>query len=57
MVEGDRVLAFQDKLLIEDVEHLKERRLRRNIVELIFLEMTFGCCVFLAPDFELYVHL
>ena len=51
VVETDGMgYAVVDELLIEDVEHLKERAFRRYVVEMIYLEMAFGEGVFLTPD-------
>ena len=41
VVEGDWVFAFQNQLLIENIEHLKERGFSRDIIQLIFNEFTF----------------
>ena len=51
VVETDGMCyAVVDELLIEDVEHLKERAFRRNVIEMVGLEMAFGAGIFLTPD-------
>ena len=51
VVETDGMgYAVVDELLVEDVEHLKERAFRRNVIEMVGLEMAFGAGIFLTPD-------
>jgi len=52
VVECDRLLVFVDQLLIEDIDHLQERAVRRDVIELIRDKPAFGPGVFLSPDFE-----
>ena len=35
VIERDRLFALRDQLLVEDVEHLEERRVRRNLLDLV----------------------
>jgi len=35
VVERDRLLAVEDQLLVEDVEHLEERHVLRDVVHLV----------------------
>ena len=57
MVEGDRLLALGEKPLIEDVEHLEERHLLGDAVDLIGLEPSRRIGPDLSPDLENEVHL
>ena len=42
--------AVIDKPLIQDVEHLKERAIGRDVIQRIGLEMALGAGVFLSPN-------
>ena len=39
-----------DEPFVQDVEHLKERTVRRDVVDGVGLEMAFGTCVLLSPN-------
>ena len=39
-----------DEPFVQDVEHLKERALCRDVVDRVGLEMTFGAGIFLSPN-------
>ena len=51
---GDMVV---DELLVEDVEHLEERAVGRDVADLICLEAALCCGVFLTPYMKCEVHL
>ena len=42
--------AVVDKPLVQDVEHLKEGTIRRDVVDGVGLEMTLGTGIFLSPN-------
>jgi hypothetical protein len=44
-----RIITFPDKLLIEDIKHLKERGILFNTRDMISLKMSLGFGVFLTP--------
>jgi hypothetical protein len=50
VVEHERLLAFVDEFLVEDVEHLKDRGIIGNIVHLVRIEMTLVLGAILAPE-------
>ena len=51
VVEAHRVrYLVAHQLLVQLVEHLKERALVRDVVYLVGLEFAFGAGVLLAPD-------
>jgi hypothetical protein len=52
VIERDGFFALRDQLLVEDVEHLEERRVRRHIADLVGDEATQGGAILLAPDVE-----
>ena len=57
VVETDRVgYLVGDQLLVEDVEHLKERTVGRDVVNLIGLKTAFGLCVLLTPNMQSEIH-
>ena len=45
-----------DQLLVEDVEHLQERAIRRDVLDGIGLEVALGGGVFLAPNMQSEIH-
>jgi hypothetical protein len=56
VLELDRVLALLDELLVEDVEHLEERHVGADVVEVVGLESGPGVGAGLPPDVELESH-
>ena len=51
VVEANRMRdAVVDESLVQDVEHLKKRAVRRDIINGISLEMAFGTGVLLSPN-------
>ena len=57
VVEADGVRdAVIDELLVQDVEHFKERAVGRDALDGIGLEMAFGVGVLLTPDMQFEVH-
>lgn len=56
VVEGDRVLAAQDEVLVEGVEHLQERHVARDPVDLVRDHGAGGVGVLLAPDAQVEPH-
>ena len=46
-MDGDVVV---DELFVQDVEHLKEGTIRRDVVDGVGLEMALGACVLLSPN-------
>jgi hypothetical protein len=55
-VERDGFLAGSEQILIQDVEHLKKRSVRRNVADFVIDKFTGRLCVSLPPDFEFEVH-
>ena len=56
VVEGDRILAALQKLLVQDVEHLQERHVLGDALEQVGEEGALVGGVLLAPDLEGEVH-
>ena len=51
VIEAHRMrYAVVDEALIEDVEHLQKRAVRRDVIDRICLKMSFYMGVFLYPD-------
>jgi hypothetical protein len=42
--------AVVDEPLVQDVEHLKERTVGTDVVDLVGLKMAFDLCAFLSPN-------
>ena len=49
VVEGHRLLALVDEIVVQDVEHFEERGVGRNVLHLVALESAFGFSVLLTP--------
>ncbi len=56
VVEGDGVVAREDQLLVEGVEHLQERHVLRDAVHLVGGHGAGGVGVLLAPDAQVELH-
>ena len=52
MIEDDGFLALGDQALVQDVEHLEERRLVGDLVDDVGVEVTAVVRPGLAPDLE-----
>ena len=48
--------AVVDKPLVQDVEHLKEGTIRRDVIDGVGLEMALGAGVLLTPYMQCEVH-
>ena len=57
MIERDGFFAASDEVVIDDVEHLEERAIWRDVLCLVGFDAAGGLPVLLAPDFEVKVHL
>src|SRR5215211_1162904 len=55
--ESDRILAFRFKSLVDDVEHFKERHLRRDFGRAERFELAVDAGTLLPPDVEREIHL
>ncbi len=49
MVEDKRLFAIIDKFFVEDVKHLKERGIVRDVLHLVLIEITFLTWTVLTP--------
>ena len=56
LVHSNRVTTFPDQLLIEDIEHFKERSILFNPGNMISLEMSLILGVLLTPYFQIEFH-
>ena len=56
-VEGHRLLALGEELLVEQVEDLEEAHVLLDPAHGVLLEVALRVLVLLAPDLELDVHL
>ncbi len=54
VVEHDGFFALLYELLVEHVEHLKEARACRNVVERVVDELSFLFGTTLTPNFQFY---
>ena len=52
MVKDEGLLALLDELLVEDVEHLKERGVVGDVLHLMCVEMTLILRTILLPIFD-----
>ena len=52
LLNSYRIYTLCDKLLVKDIEHLEERAVRGDILNLIGLKMSFCLGVFLTPYFQ-----
>ena len=52
VIEVDGFLAFVDKLLIHNIEHLEERSFVRDVLRLVGFNAALGLSVLLPPDLE-----
>jgi hypothetical protein len=57
VVERHRLLAGLEQLLVEDVEHLEERHVVADVVELVGVQLPLGVSVCLAPHVDGDLHL
>jgi hypothetical protein len=56
VVEGHRVVAVEDELLVEDVEHLQEARVRGDVLDVVADHPAGVGGSLLAPHAHLDVH-
>ena len=56
VVEGHGLLALVDEVVVQDVEHLEERGVGRDVFNLVGLESTLGFGVFLTPYLQCEIH-
>ena len=52
VVEDERLLAFVDEFLVEDVEHLQEGSIIRDVVHLAYVEVALLAGTVLTPVFQ-----
>jgi hypothetical protein len=55
-VEGDRIFAAGDQILVDDVEHLQKGHVRRNVLGFVGDEAAAVVRTRLAPDLQGEVH-
>ena len=55
-LDSNRVCTFSDKLLVENVKHLKERSVLFDAGNLVGLEMTLFLGVLLTPYLKIEIH-
>jgi hypothetical protein len=56
VIEGDGIFAFNDEPLVQHVEHLEERHVRTDVVEIVGDETTLRLRVRLTPDVQSEFH-
>ena len=56
MIEGHRFLAFFRQPVVNDIEHLEERSLGRNVACRYFLKLSLTAPLLLPPNLEVEVH-
>ena len=57
VIERDGLLTLVAQLLVEDVEHLEERGVGRNLLDLVRDEIAGHVALGLAPDVELEIDI
>src|SRR5690606_17563626 len=55
-VEGDRLLALLDELLVEDVEHLQEGHIRLDVIDRVVFKTARLVGARLPPDPQVILH-
>jgi hypothetical protein len=56
MIEGDGIFSAQDQPLVEDVEHLKERHVRADVVNRVGDQRALGVGTVLSPNADCDSH-
>src|SRR5689334_19144824 len=56
MIESNRIFSFADQSLIQNIKHLQERHLRRNVFHLIGFKSSFALVTALSPNLEREIH-
>jgi hypothetical protein len=56
VVEGNRLLSLDEQTLVENIEHLQERHLGRDLVELVGLKPAEDLRPRLPPNLQSDVH-
>ena len=56
VVEGYRLLACMDKVVVENIHHFEERCVGRDVLDLISLERSVRFSVFLTPYLQCKIH-
>ena len=49
VVEHDRLFAFVDQIIVQNIQHFEERRVGRNILHRVLHKFPFGLGVLLTP--------
>ena len=59
MVENDRVFAFVNQLLVQDIQHFQERSALVDVLQPVSFEVSLLVRTFLTPDFkrDIYVFI
>ena len=55
-VEGDRILAFGNQALVDDVEHLEEGHIRRDLFDDVVDELAVSSRAGLTPHLQEDTH-
>src|SRR5690606_39879232 len=55
-VESDRILPLADQIIVEGVEHLEERHVRRDTLDRVVFEASCRCRARLTPDAKVDAH-
>ena len=56
VVERDRLFAFADELVVQNVQHFEEGGVRRNVVDAVGFETPLGFRVLLTPNLQFEFH-
>ena len=56
VVERDRLFAFFDQVVVENVKHFQERSIGRDSVDAVGFETSLRLSVFLTPNFKCEFH-
>jgi hypothetical protein len=57
VVESHGRTSISDEVVVQNVEHLEKRCIRRYSLYTIILEMTPGMRILLTPNFQIEIHL
>ena len=57
VVERERFFTLVNELIVQDIQHFKERSVRRDPFDTVGFKLTFRLCVLLTPNFNSEFHL
>ena len=55
-IHCDGITTFPDELLVQDIQHLKERSVFLNPADMVCFEMSFRLGILLTPNLYIEIH-